>query len=326
MLIILDGADCAGKSTLAQQLSEALTQHRGTRPIVDVDVYHKGPPTAHPLDEYAAPLLTYRLVDERHIICDRWHVGEAVYPAVLDRPTQLDAAVNAWLELFLLSRGALLVHARRSASRLQECGRDRNDPAAEIDRAPIVAARFDRAMASTLLPLIIMDENGASPDDVDDVIQGAEALAAQAYGLSDYVTYVGSPHPTLLLVGDRRGVSYAPTRYGRWPAFAPFPGTSGHYLFSALTREPLRAATHGVLLAQIGVVNANDVDDVRACWEALGKPRVVALGVEARKTLRRVGVDVDHYVPHPQYWARFRHHEPDVYLQRIMGIQEVVGA
>jgi thymidylate kinase len=323
LLILLDGSDCTGKTQLAQRLALALNRQRAS--LSSLDVYHRGPPTAHPLDEYAEPLLNYRAGNDHNVICDRWHVGEAVYPFVLGRATQLDAAINAWLELFLLSRGALLVHVRRTNEYLDACGRHRDDLYDEIDRIPDVTRAFEHAMASTLLPLIVLDDNDPTNDDVDDIIETAHVQHERVSALNDYVTYIGPRWPSVLLVGDRRGVSGEPIRYGSWPAFAPFPGTSGHYLFSALTREPLRVATHGTLLSQIGVVSANDVDDVHACWNKLGKPRVVALGVEARKTLRRVGVDISHYAPHPQYWARFRHHEPDAYLRRVLGIQTIAS-
>jgi hypothetical protein len=92
-----------------------------------------------------------------------------------------------------------------------------------------------------------------------------------------------------------------------------------------LTREPLRVAEHGTLLSTIGIVNANDVDDVTEVWEAVGRPRVVALGVAAAGTLRTRGISFTR-VPHPQYWRRFRHHEPEVYLRRILAQREPIDA
>src|ERR687897_2440373 len=84
LLVILEGPDGAGKSTLSRELAASL---RAAYPADSISEFHKGPPHHHPLVEYEQPLFHYRPGTGRHIICDRWHVGEAVYPEVLGRAT-----------------------------------------------------------------------------------------------------------------------------------------------------------------------------------------------------------------------------------------------
>ena len=49
MLIIVEGPDGAGKTTLVAALATAL---RASSDSASVDVLHRGPPVAHPLLEY----------------------------------------------------------------------------------------------------------------------------------------------------------------------------------------------------------------------------------------------------------------------------------
>jgi hypothetical protein len=322
LLILLEGADCVGKSQLARRLRHALGHGRYLTSEAAVSVIHRGPPTAHPLIEYVKPLLNYRPDGQRHLVCDRWHVGESVYPTVVGRPTQQDAAVHAYIELFLLTRGALLVHVRRTSEYLIKCGIHRNDSAEELERVRETTDAFERVVGNSLLPTVSLDVDEPTEDDVAFIIDQA-ATAAYRASQHRFTTYVGAIEPTLLMFGDRRGVNGDPRDYGRWPAFTPFADTCGHYLMSVLTRQPLRVPVHGTLLSTVAFANANDVDNPQHIWEDAGRPRVVALGTEARKTLRRKDVPISHYAPHPQYWRRFRHHEPDVYLRRLLNHVEV---
>src|SRR3982751_3015453 len=118
MLIILEGPDCAGKSTLASKLACELEKQF---PSNTVTLLHKGPPEAHPLDEYEWPLLSYRPQRGQHIICDRWHWGESVYPTVLGRPSLLDDGIRFHIEMMLRSRGAVVVHVSAHDHVLEQC-------------------------------------------------------------------------------------------------------------------------------------------------------------------------------------------------------------
>jgi hypothetical protein len=322
VLIILEGPDCSGKSTLAGRLVAAL---RRAEPDADVRYLHSGPPTEHPLDEYTDPLRSYRPGTGVHYVCDRWHVGEHVYPRVTGRRTDMTDGVRAWLELFLRSRGALLVHCDASDERLMSCGVARGDDVDDLVQLPHATRLFREYVAgTTLLPTLTVDV--ADPDrpdyhDVVDEVVGYAAREARAVApLAPYVTYVGPSRPALLLVGDRRGTpSHDLSEFGDLPAFVPATGTSGAYLMTTLTSEPLRVPTHGVQLRDVGLVNANDVDDVRACWEAVGRPAVVGLGVNARRALRTA--DVPHRsTVHPQFQRRFLHHNRSDYLAQLLGI------
>lgn len=322
-LIIIEGHDCSGKSSLAGHVVDVL---RRTYPTESVTYLHAGPPDQHPLDEYVAPLLDYRPGTGQHVVCDRWHVGESVYPAVLRRPTDMTSAVRTYVELFLLSRGAVLVHLDASERYLTDCGWARGDDERELNRIALTIRAFHRAVASSLLPrrLLDVERSIAGPQTALDLVSWATYHASRVEDLSPLTTYVGPPRPRLLLVGDRRGTpSHDLAEFGRWPAFVPRTGTSGRYLLETLTSEPLRVSTHGLTLGDVGLINACDVDDVALAYETLGRPFTVGLGRNAQRVLR--GLDLPHQLsPHPQHQRRFKHHDRSDYLRALVSLPQAV--
>jgi thymidylate kinase len=302
-LIIVEGPDCARKSTLVDALARAL---RSRVPRPHVRVLHAGPPRAHPLDEYVLPLLSYQTNHaEQHVICDRWHLGELVYPRVLGRPTQLDDPVFRYVELFLQARGAQLVVVTPEVSELRDCLARRGDDL--VDDSTIEATRegFVEVATRTRLPLIWLKDETVMLELVWGIIGEAEDAAADVARLAQFVTYVGPARPRLLLLGDVRATGATPGDLR--PAFMPYGATSGHYLMRAL------GDADGV-----GLANACDVDDAFELTRRLGPERVALLGRNAQRTLQW-GDDRAMHAPHPQWQRRFRHHQLDEYRATLLG-------
>lgn len=119
MLIAIEGVDLTGKSTLAAELAEAW----------GASVAHAGPPVFGSLVEYEDPLAPYDPLGDHHIVLDRWHVGEYVWPAIFRRPTDLcDPAVRRHVEMFMCSRGCTVVYATRDYTSLHEALGDSDEP------------------------------------------------------------------------------------------------------------------------------------------------------------------------------------------------------
>jgi thymidylate kinase len=295
-LFIVEGPDGAGKTTYVNQLHGELERRW---PADKIEVLHRGPPppNTNPLDEYALPLLSYRPGQNHHIICDRWHWGEWVYPAVLKRATLADDATWWWLDMLVQSRGAVTVYADTPHDIIVSRLRDRGDDLIHerdidgITRAYDSCRRNSRAwQVTTSTPMAI-------------TIDVACSVSGMAERLNGFTTYVGSPTPEAVLIGEvRNGVDTVDGGADLRPAFMPYGSTSGHYLLSSL--NPRRYHGTGPAL-----VNACDVDDIDQVMLATHFPPMVTLGRAAHKKLRGEAPGA----PHPQFIRRFYHRYGKMY-------------
>lgn len=315
MLIVLEGTDGAGKTTLACALVEALRR----RCSDDVELVKSGPPTCHPLLEYERPLWDYRPGTGRHLVLDRWHLGELVYPGVVGRRTQFDRVMSAHVDLLLMSRGALLVWVTAASQVIMTRVARRGDDFVTPAQAVTAAGLFSDVVQRSAVDLCRVDTSpSAEPVDPLDLLATARRLENEAERLNSFTTYVGPATPRLLLLGDVRGVAGA-LASGPASAFVPYRGTSGHYLLDALGAD----ACHSYRGA-LGLANACDVDDPGKLldvllWRAGDRllPEVVALGRRAHDALSAANV-LHRSVDHPQYVRRFHHRERDAYRRHVL--------
>lgn len=292
VLIILEGPDCAGKTTLAHEIEHKL---KTMDPGATVMMLHRGPPSGHPLDEYVAPLLGYRPGDGHHIICDRWHLGEVVYPRVIGRKTELTTGVLNYVRLFLQARGALTVIVNPGVDVVMSRYRARGDRMLTDDQVRAATVEY-------LLSPVLRDAIVTTRPSVTDIIALARGAETKALGVGRYRLYVGHTWPRTLLLGDVRVCSgdrcdHTQEHSPFGTAFMPYPATSGDYLMRALGDVPPE---------HVGLSNACDVDDVNDVWWLLGSPATVALGKNAHNRLQTLGVP-HAVVPHPQFVRRFHH-------------------
>lgn len=312
MLILLEGPDGAGKSTLAAAIAKKL---EASEPTALVQLMTSGPPRFHPLVEYEARLFDYRPLEGRHVIADRWHLGEVIYPKILGRESRYTPAMLWHTELFLQSRGALLVHVTTTdVETLEHRVGVRGDDLIKVQQlGEIMTTYWDAVNDSILHKRHFVTSDTHTVDDkmhdVDALIRTARVIERQYDPLGHFTRYIGSMRPDLLLLGDKideqtRGIEYGP------PAFMPYPSTSGHYLLTALLSRKSKLDDW-----QIGIGNACDNDDPRALWITLGRPDTVMLGREA---WGHVNFPILRHVDHPQYVRRFKHRYASEYADHII--------
>jgi len=307
MLILVDGPDCVGKSTFVQNLVNRLAVRAYPMKFspVKIELLHKGPPESHPLDEYELPLVSYRPDVGHVVVADRWHLGELVYPGIFDRETQMTPAVFRHIELFLASRGAVVVLLDATTEQISRCIEQRGDDLVTYRHVNDIRHGFFTASSRSMLPLVHLNADDArDPETVEYVISEADHHAQACRSLNDFVTYVGPRWPQVLLVGDvRHKVELGDQR----PAFMPYASTSGLYLLETLRDVDDR----------YGLVNACDVDNVHELLPRLGNIPVVTLGTRAATELR----GECRAVPHPQYVRRFHHRRANDYRDAILGVR-----
>lgn len=300
MLIVIEGVDRTGKTTLANRLAEEINGR----------VIHAGPPTRHPIEEYVTSLDDYTPSVVNSTILDRWHVGEHVWPIIFERETKFQTAAKRHTEMFMRSRGALMIYAHRDYMHLKDELVANNEPLHpdDVHRTQLL---FQEAIKNYSDGYLVWNY-GKSSHNIEGLISAALGRQRLIEPIWQVIGpgWIGNPTPLYLLVGDELG----PEKEGRNPPndvpFAPYEDTSGHYLMNCLTSWQ-----------QAAIVNSLQGRDqkprnLKAVWKAFNCPRVVALGARARSALNKYGVPhVD--VPHPQYWRRFRYHEPEEYTRRI---------
>lgn len=290
MLTIIEGIDKTGKSTLAAEINKLLGG--------GAQIIHASKPVKHPLDEYEVDLATYEPAVMEHLILDRWHLGETVWPAIYNRDSLYDDAMHTHVELFLISRGALLILAEGRESAITE--RITADDYFLPAQVPEILLRFKTAAKRSLLHRVSYD---FEREDVDSF---AFQVLRAAYGLEYEVSrvhaitsnWIGYPRPLILFVGEQTKSVEA-----NGIPFVPYSTTSGHHLLEAVASS--KTFRHPVAFTN-ALTPSGEPEKLRALWAAMNRPRVVAMGNVAHDALKKL--DMRHgVVPHPQYMRRFHH-------------------
>lgn len=121
MLIIVEGADCTGKSTLINAIEKEISGEH-------VSILGKGPPTSkNPVVEYLWCIAGYEPGNGEHIICDRWHIGEMIYPDVFNRKSIMTSAQFEFIHNTLMHLGALVVYLEPPLSVVHKRFHERGD-------------------------------------------------------------------------------------------------------------------------------------------------------------------------------------------------------
>ena len=312
-LILLEGVDGGGKSTLADRIADTftfLTEDQPNPPTVTR--IHKGKPTPNldAFQEYELPLERFDLRDRVRskrdlVIMDRWHVGEMPYGKLYRNHSRLDDTGMLHLELTLSAMGAVKVLVQPDdvdlvKFRLKERGEDFLQPE-HVEWVYFWYEGHRKWYGYTR----------ASDTSPSELIQAARdrALGDHPAAPLSWSGYVGGPTPRLLLVGDQR--NDGPRSRLEFPrAFTPWDNAgSAKYLMSTLILAGMRQG--------VGIVNAHEAGvDLRLVEKIDPKPTVVALGRQASKSLTDLGVEHE-AVPHPQWVRRFRSKQMGWYAQEI---------
>ena len=307
MFIILEGADLAGKTVIAQRLT-ALARDLHIRTTM-IHTTAPRPLDLSAIQEYGVDLVQehrIKAMSRNHlVIADRYHLGELIYGPEIRGHSRLDAHQFEWLELLLDGMGVKRVRIDvpddGRHQRYLERG-DVTDIKQIIDHAGAFRSLIDpwpyRWRTITTVDL--------QHDTICKLLCDSMVSTAQVKHLKPHTGYTGTSHPSVLLAGDEPGgVSAAvrPVHDPSWirPAFAPYDGSSGHYLMRALSAiTPVDRV--GV---RFGMLNVNTGVNVRKAWDELHRPAVVALGENASKTLSDAGVR-HVMISDPRYHRRFR--------------------
>lgn len=260
-LTIFEGLDRTGKTEGSELLKQAIERQEGTG---RVELIHKSAPEySDGLEEYVRPLLEYE-PGEEHIICDRWHLGELVWPEHFGRESILTDEQRFYVELFLQSRGALVVLTRRARHEIEKAFRDA-DPPEPLPVEQVGPALLDFQDAfNGVLTLRGEYDHAHSTENLQRVLSAA-LLGEKACrpGVQIHREWIGSPRPELLVLTDHD------------PAFQGFPLLDD---IDGWGDQPLAVAA----------VDAHD--QLRDLWCFLGQPEVAVTTEGTREVALEQGV------------------------------------
>lgn len=269
MIILIDGPEKAGKSTLAKVLAEQL--HGTIRRWGPVD----------PDDRVYTPFLKEDSMSTRWFIWDRGWPSEHVYGKLLNRDRRLtsDPWLGEWLHgravqtsgvrVILLPTGAVDTGDLRDSSDLPV------NPRAEFEAFMQYGKDFDYLMLTNYYT-------------EDSVLSNAELIISRlgAANIIPPPKYAGYPNAKVVFVGERRNDKSKMIPPGSWLPFT-----------SRLTSELGRRL--GPKAMQCGWTNVGDVP-----LEFLANKFVVACGEVAAEWLENSGI-ARLVIPHPAWLYRY---------------------
>lgn len=228
MLILLEGVDGSGKSTLVDDFLLQLHD--------EAVHYRRGPLKDHPLHEYLWPLVKYRTLLGPSVVCDRWHVGELVYGPLYRGASKLTPAMEAYIDAFLASRGALKLWVDTPFETVQIRLKTRGEDLLQEQHARLVWDWYRDHLPKrgwTAVSGVLQKQKRA--DEVENLITKARRLASSAISMH-FSAYVGPPEPEVVLFGDHASLRQNRPKYDGLP-WVPYEDSPGHYAISAVVSQ-----------------------------------------------------------------------------------------
>jgi len=300
MIIILEGPDGSGKTTLAKYLQ---SRH-------DFQYVHTGPPTDNDLLEEYGRTLYDACRSSRNVVIDRLHVGERIYGPQLRGQDRLGRDGEILIHRLISAYGVRLVFCLPPYEVALSNWKSRFAEGMELIEKEAIYQKVYAAYRATMNDAFYnqstwFDYTKMTLDLATDIFLSNLATPP---GLPDGV--IGSAMPIFLIVGEQANQDYLDL-----PFFSKT--GSSKYLNECLVEA-------GYQERSIALVNAMDLNGSRMPLDeicsSIGELKVIALGTHAHNALD--SFRVKHVtVPHPSYWRRFHAGSREVYVKQLREIR-----
>jgi len=295
-MIIIEGVDKAGKTTLAKTLSEKLGW-----PIEKFGI-----PNGDPIPGYIDRLKNI----SAPVIFDRFIYGEVPYSIVKKRERYMQSTELTVLDLMVQSIPHLVLYVRPKRSTILDRIMALKDDYINEDEAIRLYDEYDALFENVEADVVTIDEKLANDTDA---IVSIIADFVNADNFDEYLTWkkfnmegIGNLTPTWLFVGER----YNPNAKYQ----ATFCSKSGEYLFKCIRKADVN-------LRKCHFVNAlnSELRPITPKYLSnLTPSKVISLGAVADSVLNNsCGIKTVVSLPHPAYWSRFNADKEDAYVNML---------
>lgn len=307
-LVIVEGCDGSGKTTLINQLQEHLW-------FEEASVVHYGnvPNANASLPRFYLEGMLPAVNGYSPVILDRaWFSEEPYGYAYRQGKIRFNDFDSRMLERVALTCGAVVVFCDPGLEHCLEVfkGRLGDEYLDNEDQLREVYKRYFTRMGRSHLPVVHYDYQRNALSDILDVVQ---VFRQEYFNHAVAMPGVGSPTASVVLVGDSFANHTNQDAYQQFP-FVSFGHGSSRWLAArlnefAIPESELWWVNQDQLLEAIDLYEA---DAVTAIGEFFHDRHVVALGDVAHNTLGQTFGITHHVTHHPSYWQRF-HKEPSAY-------------
>jgi uracil-DNA glycosylase len=317
-MLIIEGADNVGKSTLIKQLLEAdpslrLLKRERFKPAQGGTIGLSYLQALCPWDcDY---------VVHANSLADRFFASECIYGRVHRNGCRMSAAEHALIRLMLRSYGAVIVHCDPGDDAIRETWTDR----AQLYDKPLAVAQAYRKQLEDVFSgfrILGYDWTQSHTSVVRRLIleRHSAALEAQRRHLAWWGSSgrygLGTPGAKFMFVGESASTK----------ATTPVPfahGPAGRYLFEALNE--IEATLKQRVVERSYFTNALKPGTnlsgaiLREEIEYIQPDAIVSLGRESGKLVASLRPRQRHVViEHPMYWSRFHHNDRKTYVDLLL--------
>jgi hypothetical protein len=313
-VIILEGPDGGGKTTLARHLNEkyGYITMKTSQPKDGEDLFIS----------YTKSLLE-AVGSWRPIVFDRHYLGEPVYGPIMRDADLLGIRGRRLIERLLVSRGVHLVLCLPTWEKLLQAWKDKNgdDYLRTEEQLSKINNAYHRQLELLQMPVNnVLGYRWSETDGPAEESKLMHALFEPLWSCPDFMT--GWPSATTLIVGER--VNHKAVA---WDLPFHHLGGSSEWLLDRLDDAHVHEST-------LCWANALDRDEkpnplFQACEAFPNLLRVVALGDVALQACEREfaksAIEICP-LPHPQYWKRFKSSQSEVYTDLLRQAIDPQGA
>lgn len=307
MLIVIEGPDRVGKSTLARAINDEI-ERRGRRSML----LHRGAPAPNDIAllDYALPISTYAPggsdFDERSMVCDRLHVGDLTYGPIYRGETRQTKAMVEYTDALIVARGGLRVYVTADCEliklRIRAEGEDNSylkikDVEAIVNKYEQVCGAAGWKRVTTTNWVLARGEHVDAARLLVTMAQELERTARMIYTASQ--DYIGPARPAALMImsdSDDTGANAAAALYSHLPhigIMTPWNDSVGESFINYVMDA-------GFLLSRdIGVVTPTNETDIRGLRRALGAPSIICFDDIAKMFLTNSRITPDAVIDHP---------------------------